>query len=98
MHIHEKLEQLEKQGIQERAKGTTVSFEFFPPKHAGRTTVRLLKRIERMAKLMSPLFINITCNAAKAEAREEALSIACSVQNYLCIDVMLLRRLQRYIS
>lgn len=63
------------------------SFEFFPPKtEAGLDN--LLTRIDRMARRLDPLFIDVTWGSAGVTAAR-TMAVASNAQKYLGMDVLL---------
>ena len=56
-----------------------VSFEFFPPKtDAGERN--LFPRVDRMAQLFSPLFIDVTCYGWTTQSRRKSLALAIALR------------------
>ena len=71
----------------DRPSGMYYSFEFFPPKTEPGLD-NLLTRIERMARRLDPLFIDVTWGSGLSTAAR-TLAVASHAQRYCGVDVLL---------
>eukprot|EP00656_Telonema_subtile_P011773 TRINITY_DN15868_c0_g1_i1.p1 TRINITY_DN15868_c0_g1~~TRINITY_DN15868_c0_g1_i1.p1 ORF type:complete len:687 (+),score=108.24 TRINITY_DN15868_c0_g1_i1:79-2139(+) len=65
-----------------------ISMEFFPPKtEAGARN--LLARVDRMSKVLFPLWVDVTCFGATAADREKTLRVSSDILNFTKQTVMM---------